>query len=102
VYFDFRKNDVLFYLYSTIVFYMGLTGLPIICEQLVMHGMPRTTQVAMVQSATTEQQKVITGTLQDIQQKAQEANIQPPALIIVGSVVSLHDKLRWFQVENEA
>ncbi|MFT4994247.1 MAG: uroporphyrin-III C-methyltransferase/precorrin-2 dehydrogenase/sirohydrochlorin ferrochelatase [Paraglaciecola sp.] len=87
---------------QTIVFYMGLTGLPIICEQLVMHGMPRTTQVAMVQSATTVQQKVITGTLQDIQQKAREANIQPPALIIVGSVVSLHEKLRWFQVENEA
>jgi len=87
---------------QTIVFYMGLTGLPIICAQLIKHGMPGTTQVAMVQSATTSEQRVITGTLSDIHQKAQAANIQPPALIIVGSVVSLHDKLAWFQVETEA
>ena len=50
----------------------------------------------MVQSATTSQQKVVTGTLDDIQHKAEEANIQAPALIIVGSVVSLHEKLNWF------
>jgi uroporphyrin-III C-methyltransferase/precorrin-2 dehydrogenase/sirohydrochlorin ferrochelatase len=81
---------------QTIVFYMGLTGLPIICEQLVKHGLAATTQIAMVQSATTPQQKVVTGTLQDIQQKAQAAQIKPPALIIVGSVVSLHKKLNWF------
>jgi uroporphyrin-III C-methyltransferase/precorrin-2 dehydrogenase/sirohydrochlorin ferrochelatase len=86
---------------QTIVFYMGLTGLPIICEQLVKHGMPSNTQVAMVQSATTSQQKVITGTFEDIQQKAEAANIQPPALIIVGSVVSLHKTLHWFQTETK-
>jgi uroporphyrin-III C-methyltransferase/precorrin-2 dehydrogenase/sirohydrochlorin ferrochelatase len=82
---------------QTIVFYMGLTGLPIICEQLVKHGLAATTHIAMVQSATTTQQKVVTGTLQDIQQKAESAQIKPPALIIVGSVVSLHGKLNWFK-----
>lgn len=81
---------------QTIVFYMGLTGLPIICEQLVKHGLAPTTPIAMVQSATTPQQKVVTGTLEDIQQKAEAAQIKPPALIIVGSVVSLHKKLNWF------
>lgn len=81
---------------QTIVFYMGLTGLPIICEQLVNHGLAATTPVAMVQSATTSDQKVVTGTLEDIQQKAEAADIKPPALIIVGSVVSLHEKLSWF------
>jgi uroporphyrin-III C-methyltransferase/precorrin-2 dehydrogenase/sirohydrochlorin ferrochelatase len=81
---------------QTIVFYMGLTGLPIICEQLVKHGLSPATPIAMVQSATTPQQKVVTGTLEDIQQKAQAAQIKPPALIIVGSVVSLHKKLNWF------
>jgi uroporphyrin-III C-methyltransferase/precorrin-2 dehydrogenase/sirohydrochlorin ferrochelatase len=81
---------------QTIVFYMGLTGLPIICEQLVKHGLSPTTPIAMVQSATTPQQKVVTGTLEDIQQKAEAAQIKPPALIIVGSVVSLHKKLNWF------
>jgi uroporphyrin-III C-methyltransferase/precorrin-2 dehydrogenase/sirohydrochlorin ferrochelatase len=81
---------------QTIVFYMGLTGLPIICEQLVKHGLSPATPIAMVQSATTPQQKVVTGTLEDIQQKAEAAQIKPPALIIVGSVVSLHKKLNWF------
>lgn len=86
---------------QTIVFYMGLTGLPIICEQLVKHGLAATTPIAMVESATTSQQKVVTGTLQDIQQKAEIAQIKPPALIIVGSVVSLHKKLNWFgQINN--
>jgi len=81
---------------QTIVFYMGLTGLPIICEQLVKHGLTATTPIAMVQSATTAQQKVVIGTLEDIQQKAEAAEIKPPALIIVGTVVSLHKKLNWF------
>jgi uroporphyrin-III C-methyltransferase/precorrin-2 dehydrogenase/sirohydrochlorin ferrochelatase len=85
---------------QTIVFYMGLTGLPIICEQLVKHGLAATTPIAMVQSATTPQQKVVTGTLEDIQQKAKAADIRPPALIIVGSVVSLHEKLNWFGQGN--
>ncbi|MBU3004923.1 siroheme synthase CysG [Paraglaciecola arctica] len=81
---------------QTIVFYMGLTGLPIICEQLVKHGLASTTPIAMVQSATTSQQKVVTGTLENIQQLAEAAGITPPALIIVGSVVSLQQKLNWF------
>jgi uroporphyrin-III C-methyltransferase/precorrin-2 dehydrogenase/sirohydrochlorin ferrochelatase len=85
---------------QTIVFYMGLTGLPIICEQLVKHGLTSTTPIAMVQSATTPEQKVVTGTLEDIQQKAEAAEIKPPALIIVGSVVSLHNKLNWFGKVN--
>lgn len=81
---------------QTTVFYMGLTGLPIICQKLIEYGMPDTTQIALVQSATTAQQKVVTGNLRDIQHKAATANIQPPALIIVGSVVSLQSKLNWF------
>ena len=85
---------------QTIVFYMGLTGLPIICEQLVKHGLAPITPIAMVQSATTSQQKVVIGTLENIQKKAELANIKPPALIIVGSVVSLHEKLNWFGNES--
>ncbi|MEP1447871.1 MAG: siroheme synthase CysG [Paraglaciecola sp.] len=82
---------------QTIVFYMGLTGLPIICEQLVAHGLAQDTPIAMVQSATTSQQKVVTGTLENIQQLAESAGITPPALIIVGSVVSLQQKLNWYK-----
>ncbi|MDU0353561.1 siroheme synthase CysG [Paraglaciecola aquimarina] len=82
---------------QTIVFYMGLTGLPIICKKLVEHGLAADTPAAMIQSATTPRQRVVTGTLENIQQIAEQAGIKPPTLIIVGSVVSLHKKLNWFE-----
>ncbi|WP_334018997.1 siroheme synthase CysG [Alteromonas sp. S015] len=82
---------------QTAVFYMGLTGLPIICEKLIEHGLDANTPIALVQSATTEEQAVLTGTLSDIVAKQEEAQLQPPTLIIVGSVVSLRDELNWYQ-----
>ena len=82
---------------QTAVFYMGLTGLPIICEKLIEHGLDASTPIALVQSATTEKQAVLTGTLSNIVAKQEEAQLQPPTLIIVGSVVSLHSELNWFQ-----
>ena len=82
---------------QTAVFYMGLTGLPIICEQLIKHGLAPTTPIALVQSATTHRQKVITGTLADMPDHPQLSEIAPPALIIVGGVVSLHKQLNWFE-----
>jgi uroporphyrin-III C-methyltransferase/precorrin-2 dehydrogenase/sirohydrochlorin ferrochelatase len=82
---------------QTAVFYMGLTGLPIICEKMIEHGLAPTTPIALVQSATTEKQAVLTGTLEDIVEKQNEAQLKPPTLIIVGSVVSLHSQLNWFQ-----
>ncbi|MDC0602188.1 siroheme synthase CysG [Aliiglaciecola sp.] len=83
---------------QTVVFYMGLTGLPIICEQLVAHGMPSTTPIAMIESATLPHQRVVTGTLETIQEIAQEAQIKPPSLIIVGTVVNLRETLNWYQI----
>ncbi|GEA08883.1 siroheme synthase [Alteromonas sp. KUL42] len=82
---------------QTAVFYMGLTGLPIICEKLIEHGIDASTPIALVQSATTEKQAVLTGTLSNIVAKQKEAQLQPPTLIIVGSVVSLHSELNWLQ-----
>ena len=82
---------------QTAVFYMGLTGLPIICEKLIEHGLDANTPIALVQSATTEKQAVLTGTLSNIVAKQEEAQLQPPTLIIVGSVVSLRDELNWYQ-----
>ncbi|MFT7340671.1 MAG: uroporphyrin-III C-methyltransferase/precorrin-2 dehydrogenase/sirohydrochlorin ferrochelatase, partial [Alteromonas macleodii] len=55
------------------------------------------TPIALVQSATTEKQAVLTGTLSNIVAKQEEAQLQPPTLIIVGSVVSLRDELNWYQ-----
>lgn len=82
---------------QTAVFYMGLIGLPIICEKLIEHGLDASTPIALVQSATTEQQAVLTGTLSNIVAKQKETQLQPPTLIIVGSVVSLRSELNWFQ-----
>ncbi|MEE3129199.1 MAG: siroheme synthase CysG [Pseudomonadota bacterium] len=82
---------------QTAVFYMGLTGLPIICEKLIEHGLDANTPIALVQSATTEKQAVLTGTLNNIVAKQGEVQLQSPTLIIVGSVVSLRDELNWYQ-----
>ena len=86
---------------QTLVFYMGFVGLPVITEQLIKHGMAKDTPVAMVESATTESQNVATGTLDNIVERVKEAGIRPPTLIIVGSVVSLRDKLNWFYPSGE-
>ena len=81
---------------QTIVFYMGLTGLPIICEKLIENGLTPDTPIALIQSATTENQVVVTGTLSDITQNPATSALKPPTLIIVGTVVSLHKQLNWF------
>lgn len=85
---------------QTLVFYMGLTGLPVICKNLIEQGMSSGTPIAMIESATMAHQKVVTGTLDTIEQLAFEADIKPPALIIVGTVVTLRDQLNWFNVNQ--
>ena len=82
--------------YQTVVLYMGLTGLPIICKKLIENGLTADTPIALIQSATTENQVVVTGTLSDITQNPATSALKPPTLIIVGTVVSLHNQLNWF------
>lgn len=86
---------------KTLVFYMGLTGLPVICEKLTAHGLAPSTPIALVQSATTAEQKVVTGTLDTILANPMTATLQPPTLIIVGAVVALHNSLDWFTPEAQ-
>ena len=86
---------------QTIVFYMGLTGLNIIAQKLIEHGLTPDTPIALVQQATLESQKVLTDTLANIGANPKVAEMQPPTLIIVGSVVSLHRQLDWFN-HNQA
>ena len=81
---------------QTIVIYMGLHGLDILCQELVAHGLPGHMPAAIVQQGTTRNQKVVTGTLETLPRRAHEANLKPPTLIIVGEVVRLRDKLAWF------
>jgi uroporphyrin-III C-methyltransferase/precorrin-2 dehydrogenase/sirohydrochlorin ferrochelatase len=82
---------------QTVVFYMGLVGLPEICSQLMRHGRAPGTPIALIQQGTTRHQRVITGTLADMAAKVAEAGIRAPTLIIVGEVVRLQQQLAWFK-----
>ena len=80
---------------QTLVIYMGLAGLPILSQQLIAHGMSSDTPAAVIQDGTLPQQKVITGTIADIAERS-AGQLKGPTLIIIGSVVTLREKLRWF------
>jgi uroporphyrin-III C-methyltransferase/precorrin-2 dehydrogenase/sirohydrochlorin ferrochelatase len=82
---------------QTLVFYMGLVGLPMICEQLIAHGRAATTPAALIQQGTTQNQRVITGTLADLAARVAEHEVRAPTLVIVGEVVQLREKLAWFE-----
>ncbi len=81
---------------ETLVFYMGLAGLPVICEQLQRHGRSGDTPIALVERATTPEQRVLTGTLATMADIVQREQPRAPTLIIVGNVVRLHARLAWF------
>lgn len=87
---------------QTIVIYMGLLGLPMICQQLIIHGLPDSTPAAIIQQGTTQQQKIVVGTLHTLAVLAEAAHLTPPTLIIVGEVVKLHQHLAWFEPTKEA
>jgi uroporphyrin-III C-methyltransferase len=78
---------------QTVVIYMGLGTLAIICAQLIRHGLPGDTPAAVVEQATQPQQRTIAGTLETLPTLALLHAIRPPALIMIGSVVALHDRL---------
>lgn len=79
---------------QTLVFYMGLNQAPAIREKLTAHGMAEDMPAAIVENGTAVTQKVVSGTLGQLDILAQQ--MASPALIIVGRVVGLRDKLNWF------
>ncbi len=85
---------------QTIVIYMGLAGLEKICQSLIAHGSPKDLPIAIVQQGTTSNQRVLTGTLETLPGKIAGQDIKPPTLTIIGTVVTLHDKLSWFQTHK--
>lgn len=80
---------------QTLVLYMGLVGLPIITRELVRHGMSPDMPVALISKGTLPQQTVVSGTLSNIVDRVDDAKVRAPTLIIVGSVVSLRERLDW-------
>lgn len=85
----------------TVVFYMGVGGLSEICRQMIAHGLPAEHPAAVVQNGTTRRQRVVTADLGSLPQKVAAAGIKSPALIIVGTVVGLQNKLSWFRVSAD-
>ena len=81
---------------DTLIFLMGMKNLPEIVSKLIEFGRPSSTPVAVIKEGTKPEQKTVVGSLQDIVAKVKDNSLTPPAIIIIGEVVRLRDKLRWF------
>jgi len=81
---------------DTLIFLMGMKSLPGIVSKLIEFGRPPDTPVAVIKEGTRPQQKTVVGSLMDIVAKVKDNHLTPPVIIIVGEVVRLRDKLRWF------
>lgn len=81
---------------QTVVFYMGVSTLPRICNELQAHGLPAEWPAALVEEGTQPSQRVITGTLADLPAKVAALAPSGASLLIVGEVVRLREKLAWF------
>lgn len=82
---------------GTLVFYMGMANLPKIVAKLIENGRAADTPIALIRWGTRPEQETLTGTLNDIVAKVEAAKFKNPAIIIVGEVVTLRDKLKWFE-----
>jgi uroporphyrin-III C-methyltransferase / precorrin-2 dehydrogenase / sirohydrochlorin ferrochelatase len=81
---------------QTLAFYMGLLSVEIICKRLIQHGLAFDTPAALIAQGTQPAQRVLVGDLKTLPNLVARANVKAPTLIIVGQVVRLHDRLRWF------
>lgn len=84
----------------TIVFYMGLTGISVISEQLQKNGMSADMPAALIEQGTTRNQRVHIGSVGNLPQLVKDSGVRAPTLTIIGEVVQLHDKLAWYVPER--
>tara|TARA_B100001142_G_scaffold202890_1_gene201352 strand:+ start:23 stop:1087 length:1065 start_codon:yes stop_codon:yes gene_type:complete len=82
---------------QTLVVYMGLDSLSMLTKKLITHGADPKTPAAVVDNGTRSQQQVITASLEDLARRAVEENLPGPSIIIIGTVVTLREKLSWFK-----
>ncbi|MBY0098041.1 uroporphyrinogen-III C-methyltransferase [Mesobacillus maritimus] len=82
---------------DTIAFYMGISNLPYISENLIKHGKSADTPVILVRWGTFSRQETLEGTLGDIAEKAKNVKFTNPAITLVGDIVSLRKRLNWFE-----
>ena len=82
---------------GTLVFYMGVRQLPLIASRLVEGGRASSERAAVIERGTLPEQRVVTGTLGTIASAAGEAGVRAPALVVVGLVAGLRERLAWFE-----
>jgi uroporphyrinogen III methyltransferase / synthase len=82
---------------ETLIFLMGVSNLSFIVKQLTKYGRDTKTPIALIRWGTRIEQETLVGTLSDIVQKVEDTGFSSPAIIIVGEVVKLRDKLSWFE-----
>ncbi len=82
---------------GTLVFLMGLGNIEMITDNLIQYGKDPHTPCAVIMKGTTAQQKKVIGTLGNIRQKAQEAELSSPSIIVVGEVVNFADQMSWYE-----
>jgi uroporphyrin-III C-methyltransferase len=87
---------------GTLIVLMGVKALPTFTQRLLQGGMDASIPAAVIQEGTTPQQRMVTGTLADIAERAMQAELSSPALTIIGSVVSISDALAWYQKKEAA
>ena len=85
---------------ETLVVYMGVKEAPRICQRLIEFGRDPNTAAAIIEKATTAEQRTITGTLATLGALITQHEVKPPALIIIGNVVKLHERLAWHGKQN--
>jgi len=78
---------------QTVVIYMGLSTLARVCAQLIAHGLPAETPAAVIERATCPEQRTIVGNLQSLASLVTLHDVRSPALVMIGTVVSLHETL---------
>jgi uroporphyrinogen III methyltransferase/synthase len=82
---------------DTLIILMGIGNLVHLIDQLVKHGKPLSTPVAVITQGTTPHQRCVTGTLRDIVDKVKSEGLKPPSVIVVGEVVNLRGRFDWFE-----
>ena len=89
--------DILARTQGTLVFLMGVKNLAENCRRLLAGGRPAATPAAVIQSGTLATQRTVSGTLADIADRSRQVDIRPPAILVVGEVVSLRERLAWWE-----
>jgi uroporphyrinogen III methyltransferase / synthase len=84
---------------QTLVIFMGMRKLDVLMELLIQNGRPADCPAAVIQWASTPQQRTVVGTVANIAERAAAAGLGMPALTVVGEIVRLREKLRWYDTK---